>query len=581
LRPTIPHKLVSAIFIALTAACCLSAKDRRIRDKSIYLDLMQSAVEAYTPDRIEDYISEVDSEGIKEHGYARLTSNIGILIAHGRMTQDKELFCRMMDICVRELPLARAKNAHRSDPGNDFAVKEVCCCIMELESAGTFPKEMTDKWRNGLKDMNAQDIYSCKPEAGNMTAHNWCVFGAASECARIWSGMGGDRSFADLYLGDQLRFFDENGMYMDPHQPMVYDFVTRLQYMAALDFGYDGPYREAIEEQLLKSAIPTLEMQSVTGEIPYGGRSNQFLHNETFLAAVCEYYASWMKLRGEEEMAARFKAAALKAAEAISYWTEQKPVRHIKNRYPTETSYGCERYAYFNKYMVTMASWAYLAYRFADDSIKPGRRKAAASTFVTSDKFHRVMMNAGGYTAQWDLNAQREYDASGLGRIQKEGAPPVIAISSPCPTVSRPSYSLDIENDGGLCISPLWDRYDIVEARKKSLILTDGSSIWSNRLSCRGLSMTLKGKGELVMTLPALEYDGESCPEICCDGKSLSVSFNGWTCIYKTKGIIQDSGKIYGSRNGHLRRYEIRDKNIIHVRICIKKSKNCKKTEKI
>ena len=36
---------------------------------------------------------------------------------------------------------------------------------------------------------------------------------------------------------------------------------------------------------MLKSADITLAMQSATGEIPFGGRSNQFLHNETFYAA--------------------------------------------------------------------------------------------------------------------------------------------------------------------------------------------------------------------------------------------------------------------------------------------------------
>lgn len=558
------YRMILALAIACVAGGIATAQS-----KSVYLDLMQSAVDAYTPERIESYMAEVDEEGIKEHGYARLTSNIGILIAHGRLQEDKELFCRMMDICVRELPQARLRNAHRSNPGNDFAVKEACCCIMELEAAQTFPKEMTDRWRAGLNDMAAADIYSSRPKPGANRAHNWCVFGSASECARIWSGMGGDRSYADLYLGDQLRFFDKNGMYMDPHQPMVYDFVTRLQYMAALDFGYDGPHRDAIEEQLLRSAIPTLEMQSVTGEIPYGGRSNQFLHNEACLAAVCEYYAAWMKRRGDEALASRFKAAALRAAEAISYWTGQKPVRHIKNRYPTETSYGCEDYAYFNKYMVTMASWAYLAFRFADDSIRPARKMPDASTFVTSDAFHRVMMNAGGYTAEWDLEAQEEYDASGLGRFQKAGAPPVAALASPCPAAARPNYHLDIENECGLCISPLWNRYEVVKAGKGILVLTDGASTWTCRLSRRGLSMVLKGEGDLNMTLPALTSDGETETQITCDGKSLDISFNGWSCRYVTDGSIHDSGLTCGSRNGHLKRFDACGHGKLRIRASI------------
>ena len=540
----------------------------RSQGKEAYLDLIQYAVQAYTPEHIQAYYEDVDANGIKEHGYARLTANLGILIAHGRMTEYKDTFVHMMDICTRELPGARERNSKLGEIGNDFAVKEICCCILAVEQAGILPKEKTDAWRSALVDMKADDIYSCRPPIGDKTARNWCVFGSASECARIMAGIGGDRSYADKYLEDQLRFFDINGMYKDPGQPMVYDLVTRLQYMFALYCGYDGPAKEAIEEQLLKSAALTLQLQSVTGEIPYGGRSNQFLHNEAFYAAVCEYYAHWMKERGDLQMAARFKAAATRAVASIQYWTAQKPLRHIKNRYPTDSGYGCEKYAHFNKYMVTMGSWAYLAYLFADDSIVPAKAPEKASTFVTSPEFHRILMNAGGYTVQFDIDAEGHYDSNGIGRIQKAGAPPVVALASPCPA-TKPSYKLDIQNPGPLAIAPLWDQYEIVRARPGTVILTDGASTWSNRLSRKGLKMKLKGKGELVMTLPAFAFDGETLTEISCDGHSLTIRFNGWQCRYTTNGTISETGQEYASRNGHLLRYDASGKKRLTIRAVI------------
>lgn len=51
--------------------------------KDIYLDLMEEAAKAYTPERIEDYIARTQKEGILEHGFARLASNIGILVSKG------------------------------------------------------------------------------------------------------------------------------------------------------------------------------------------------------------------------------------------------------------------------------------------------------------------------------------------------------------------------------------------------------------------------------------------------------------------------------------------------------------------
>ena len=559
------HRLITAVLLA--AVLPLGAKGE---GREAYLDLMQYAVQAYTPEHIRSYYEDVDANGIKEHGYARLTSNLGILIAHGRMTEYLDTFVHMMDICTRELPGARQRNSKFGEIGNDFAVKEICCCILAVEEAGILPKEKTDAWRGALADMKADDIYSCRPPVGDKTARNWCVFGSASECARIMAGIGGDRSYADKYLQDQLRFFDGNGMYKDPGQPMVYDLVTRLQYMFALYCGYDGPAKAGIEEQLLKSAALTLQLQSVTGEIPYGGRSNQFLHNETFYAAVCEYYARWMKERGDLQMAARFKAAAARAVASLHYWTEQKPLRHIKNRYPTESGYGCERYAHFNKYMVTMGSWAYLAYLFADDSIAPAQAPEKASTFVTSPEFHRILMNAGGYTVQFDIDAEGHYDSNGIGRIQKAGAPPVMALSSPCPA-TKPNYKLDIENPGPLAIAPLWEKYEIVSARTGSVVLTDGSSTWSNRLTRKGLKMKLKGPGELVMTLPAFAFDGETRTLIDCDSHTLTIRFNGWQCRYTTNGTLTASGQEYASRNGHFLRYDVSGKKRLTVRAVIEK----------
>lgn len=540
-------------------------------DRNIYIDLMEGAVEAYTQERLRNYIKRVDAEGIKEHGYARITSNIGILLAHGRIPDYLPMFEEMMDICVRETPVARQKNEGEGHfrCGNDFAVKEIVACITEVEKAGILPKEKTDAWRSGLKDMKAEDIYSEQPEPGG-PARNWCVFGSASECVRLKAGIGGNRAFADKYLTDQLRFFDENGMYMDPGCPMVYDFVTRLQFMLALNAGYDGPAKDAIEENLLKSALPTLQMISATGEMPYGGRSNQFLHNETLLCAVCEYYATWFAERGETGLASRFKSAAGRCARSLLYWISQKPVRHIKNRYPTESGYGCEGYAYFDKYMVTMASWAYLAYAFANDNIPFSSKSEPDCTFVTSKNFHRIMMNAGGYSVQIDTDAQDEYDCNGIGRLQKEGTSPVVAMASPCAACPDLGYKLDIDPRCGLAIAPCWESYSILKAAKGRVTLTDGKSEWRIKLSKRGLKMVLRGKGEQTLTLPAFDFDGEKYSEIKIGNKCLSITFDGAVCRYRSNGTIIDNDTVCANRNGHFRRMETKRPHRLVVRASIK-----------
>ena len=136
--------------------------------------------------------------------------------------------------------------------------------------------------------------------------------------------------FAGSYVADPLRWCDANGMYRVPGEPAVYDFVSRLQYMQILHFGYDGASRPALEDLLERAAEPTLAMLSACGEIPYGGRSNQFLHNNTFYAAVCEWYAARRRAAGDVSGAARFRLAAREAVEAVREWLAVRPLRHIK-----------------------------------------------------------------------------------------------------------------------------------------------------------------------------------------------------------------------------------------------------------
>ena len=49
-----------------------------------YLDIIEAAVSAYSQERRAEYTSRVERDGITEHGFARLTSNIGTLVANGR-----------------------------------------------------------------------------------------------------------------------------------------------------------------------------------------------------------------------------------------------------------------------------------------------------------------------------------------------------------------------------------------------------------------------------------------------------------------------------------------------------------------
>ena len=67
--------------------------------KNTYLDLMERTLSAYSEEHILRYFADVKREGLTEHGFPRLTANIGILISHGRRVELLPLFLEMMEFC--------------------------------------------------------------------------------------------------------------------------------------------------------------------------------------------------------------------------------------------------------------------------------------------------------------------------------------------------------------------------------------------------------------------------------------------------------------------------------------------------
>lgn len=86
-----------------------------------YLDLMEKTLSAYSDEHIHHYFNNVQQYGLTEHGFPRLTSNIGILIANGRRGDLLPTFLEMMEFCCKNIPLVQA--------ANDFSVREIVCCI--------------------------------------------------------------------------------------------------------------------------------------------------------------------------------------------------------------------------------------------------------------------------------------------------------------------------------------------------------------------------------------------------------------------------------------------------------------------
>ena len=555
--------------------------------KERYLRIMEQVVGVYTPAHIDNYIERVRENGIREHGFPRLCANIGILMAHGRLPHLKSRFEEMMALCCRDIPNSKGIKGKR---GNDFSVREVLSAILELEAAQTYPAETIAAWKAAMALVDPYTCYHIVAPFPPVAMNNWAAFNAASEQLRCKAGLANTQDYIENQIASQMFSFDENGMYRDPHDPMVYDLVTRDMLSACLYYGYNGSHARQLNAHLRKASEFSLLMQSVTGELPYGGRSNQFLHNEAHMTVNFEYEASARK-HTDPHNAGRFKAAANLALDSIEHWLNVAPGQHVKNYFPNDSGIGCEDYAYYDKYMVTIASFLYLAYTFCDDSIAPTGCPAMTNdcyTFQTGDAFRKLFCKAGSYFAELEWKAHTLYDAAGIGRLHRRGAPSVLCLS--VPVSLQPNYGTEGENETplsiccGIKINNTWQfgfdddaaftllthSADATSARAQLQCALPGGTITEHiALSENGLDIYLEGNGTVGLMLPAFSFDGKEKNVISSRENTLTVCYKGWCCRYETNGTIRDMDLRSTNRNGIYEAFCAENDNTLHVHITL------------
>jgi len=558
--------------------------------KEKYIELMEKALSAYTFEHIKRYFNDVKKDGLTEHGFPRLTANIGILIAHGRCEKLRPIFLEMMEFCCKSIPVRKA--------ANDFSVREIVSCIRELEKSDAADKEDIERWKEYLSSIDPDTCYNIFAVTSDDKVKNWALFSGVSEFYRKQAGLGGSDEWIDTQLASQLKWLDENGMYMDgtgeTHHPIVYDLVPRGLFALLLNEGYRGKYYNEIDDCIKKAGLLTLKMQSPNGEIPFGGRSNQFIHNEAWLAVICEYEAKRYASEGNDLLARKFKTAVKRAIAVCGEWLSRDPVYHIKNRFPTDTKYGCEGYAYFDKYMITAASFLHAAYQICGDYIPDGDEKdLEPAVFAASRHFHKVFLKAGGYGLEFDLDGDPHYDASGLGRVHKAGAPSPICLSLPCP--KEPTYVIDIERGTALSLctgvkrNGVWEfasdsdsDHEITHLSHDNMsafaVLRDSFScgtavVSSYTVTEGGVEINVSGDGDIAFMLPAFFFDGEAYSDIKLDKNALSIAYNGYICRYITDGSICGTGAVCANRNGHYKAYFASGNKKLSVKIEIFKGK--------
>lgn len=558
--------LCLSLILALSVFSGCQGKDDTanlpVENDTQYLDLMEKVLTAYSKEGIKAYLDEVKAKGITEHGFPRLTANMGILIANNRTVACAELFPEMMELCCQKFLEGKA--------ANDFSVREIICCLMELEKAGLYPEE-TKHWRTLLGKIQPDVCYSrFAKHSEDVNVGNWGLYTAVSEYMRQYIGVANTAEFVDLQIPTQTYWLDENGMYQDPGTPIVYDYVCRALFAFLLHYGYDGKYTEEIDESLKKAGLLMLDTISLNGEIPYGGRSNQFLFNEALCASLCEFEANRYYREGNLELAGQFKTASNLCLSSISQWLDSENISHIKNKFPVESEHGCEDYAYFDKYMVTTASFLYIGYTISNKLIQPVELAQTPNVTSMSPYFHKTFLKNADCFVEVDYMADKHYDSSGIGRVQFKGVPSALCLS--VPGTKNAEYStgeyeqLDFAIAVGIKQGQFYDfgldTEDYYSLKDTKITDSSASATFDCELSCgisaqldckvEGKTVTVSGtsKGNSVLMLPIFHFDGQEYTEIETTENTITVRYDGYVCTYTTNGKIVDLAQTGANRNG-------------------------------
>ena len=534
---------------------------------SFYLDLAEKIVRS-AADWVNEKGDVIDPvyQGVWAHSSQRFASFVGPLIKKGRCFDLLELCVKNIDKSVRDMKTGSGR-------GHDFRTRDIFLAIDCIRDR--VPAAQVEQWLADMGDYQPQELFlyvSSKKPAKEI--HNWSVYSLTGEQMRRHMGVADELAFIDEHLKIQLEYrFTDMGMYIDPHGPMTYDLSVRQNLALLMTYGYDGAYRPQVEEILRRGAWTQLFYQSTTGEMPFGGRSNQFHHTEGMFCCVAEYMAQKYWDAGEKDIAGIFKRAARKSALSLQRWVlDAEPFRHVKNMFPQASLHGCDRYGYVTGYGLLASNLFALAALMSNDDIPEKLTPADLGGYVmtTPTEFHRFWAAAGPLHVEIDLAAQLEFDATGLGRIHHRDFPSELGLSGGL--LSNPTYRSSIPPaEKNYAIGPMWRNLDgewcsLAETQPKECVVNlvhetpglvefeieyAGEGIVTEHywISPQKVRVTYQvPKKQIRVTVPLLKTDGMAHSTIHVEDNGFSVIYRGG--IFTAKCL--DSGCSVFRENKHL-----------------------------
>ncbi len=370
---------------------------------------------------------------------ARFVGALAGCIWGGRCDDLVEVCALSMDYCCEIMAGERPPGGPFGGP--EFYTKELMFAYFALES-----KVDEDRHRRWGRQLGSFDPWARYPSWRNWNDSNFPIYAVCGEQLKTYAALADSGDAIDAVLDNQFKLINPCGMYRDPNDPFTYDLTDRQQLGMLPHFGYEGRHQEWIDEATRRGGLTQLLYTSVTGQMPYGGRSNQYHIMEAMAATICEMEAR--RYQGNRpEYAGAFKRAAHLAAASVRSWImDYDPAFILKNRFDAEKRHGDAGYddSPYACYALLIASILGTAYQLADEEIAEGPTPTDRGGYVLQiwPSFHRPFATCGDCHIEIDNQGQSTHDATGLGRFHKKGVRPETALSMSIP--AQPAVQMSI-----------------------------------------------------------------------------------------------------------------------------------------
>jgi hypothetical protein len=206
------------------------------------------------------------------------------------------------------------------------------------------------------------------------------------------------------------------GLYLEPGVPNSYDLWTRLHLMDLLYAGYDGRFRQQLEQLAITGLRRSLDVQLSSGSLPSAYRGSGHLWNLTGQCSLFFHGAQLLRER-EPELAAEADRAAQRAFRAAQACLRPSGgLSPVENVHPASMRVGHEAH--------TMdAHYVSLPLGFLCTAVLHGFRATAEVTQRPAGRraepapVGRAVLHENGWSVHVNLAPQRGYDSLGIADV--------------------------------------------------------------------------------------------------------------------------------------------------------------------